>query len=410
MDNKFNLHVGLGHPSNYTHHDRNIVSNNYNLSREHSKEDSDLSDDSAIISNDNSTFNITIGRFNPRIRRFRPHRQPSILKHSKSSLTSGSSSIQYPHETNLENLTSLSSYDFSKFGTNSSSKTSPSDSFVRKSVTFSSVLVSSSDNLGVQSISSFGSNDNSNICSNSSNNLDTDPDLLTMSDSVGRKDLLNVFRSVVKNVINVNRLANMRSYYDSGFLGGESLDNFGFADYMNNQDSINLIGSIADEPLTNKSSTDSLTHILMLNRKGKNLLNSNFSVKLSKIKEKYESVQTLLDDLGDPIKLIKNDSPLSNILDEHSNTTRLIHPFYINYYPKKPEIVEEEFDSHNIFKSSNKVNKNFRMEDYPSLLSENSKKYGIVDFETNDEAKKSVAHMNEGEIDGLKVKVGFRSP
>ncbi|UVC50120.1 hypothetical protein MACK_003989 [Theileria orientalis] len=48
--------------------------------------------------------------------------------------------------------------------------------------------------------------------------------------------------------------------------------------------------------------------------------------------------------------------------------------------------------------------------EFHSYEKEDSKKYGVVDFEANDEAKNSIAHMNEGEIDGLKVKVGFRSP
>ncbi|BAM41821.1 uncharacterized protein TOT_040000201 [Theileria orientalis strain Shintoku] len=48
--------------------------------------------------------------------------------------------------------------------------------------------------------------------------------------------------------------------------------------------------------------------------------------------------------------------------------------------------------------------------EFHSYEKENSKRYGIVDFETNDDARNSVAHMNEGEIDGLKIKVGFKSP
>ncbi|UKK02898.2 hypothetical protein MACK_002996 [Theileria orientalis] len=369
MDGKFNIHVGLTHPSNYPHLVRDLVSSNDILSKHSSKVDFNLSDDSGPINHQNSKINITIGRFNPKITKFTPRRHTSILKHSKSNLTNTSSSIQYPQETNLENLTSLSSYDFSKLGSNSTNKFSPSESFVRKSVTFSSVPVSSSDTLGVQSISSFGSRDTSNLSKQSSKQLESEPESLRKSCSSGRKDLLNVFRNVVKNVINVNRLTNLRSYYGSGFLGAESLENVGFGDYMNNQESLNLIGSIADEPLMNKASTDSLSHVVMMNRKSKGFLNSNFGLKLSKIKQKHEFVQNLLDDLGDPLKLLKTDAPLCNILEEHVNTNRLIHPFYINYYPKKAEIVEEEFDSQKLCKSPTKEMRNFRMEDYPSLLS-----------------------------------------
>ncbi|BAM41822.1 conserved hypothetical protein [Theileria orientalis strain Shintoku] len=369
MDNKYNVHVGLGHPSNYTHLVRNAVSGKDKFSRQPSKVAFNLSDDFGTLNHKNSKFNITVGRFNPKIKKFTPRPQTSILKQSKSDVTSSSSSIQYPQESNLENLTSLSSYDFSKFGTNSTSKLSPAGSFGRKSVTFSSVLVSSSDTLGVQTMSSFGSQNNSNLSKQSSHHIDSEQETLRKTYSAGRRDLLGVFRSVVKNVINVNRLANLRSDYASGFLGAESLENVGFGDYVNNQESINIQSSIADEPLMNKASTDSISQIVMLNRKSKSSLNSNFGVKLSKIKQKYQFVQGLLDDLGDPLKLLKNDEPLSNILDEQVNTSRLIHPFYINYYPKKQEIVEEEFDSQKLCKSSANEKRNFRMEDYPSLLS-----------------------------------------
>ncbi|XP_953359.1 uncharacterized protein TA10325 [Theileria annulata] len=352
MEKVKTIHVGLRPPSCYPQLLRSGFKEVQQVIGNDLKSDSNDVKSHKTTNVETSKFNITVGKFNPKTTRFGQMNQNLGSKMSSFNQISKRSSIKSGSDFNFDELSSLSSYDFSKLGSNSTNKSVLSSSDGKKSIRFSIDNLSSSDSFKLGQIRSLDySKKSSDTINQGFERLQSDSgvDPKNFSGSVGgnrSEYLLDELRKVVKHVINVNRIRNQGSDFMSNFIGvnSQGIENVGFSDDPKNKTSSNPSRSFENVPLINKGTTTSLfeTQINSPNPVDRNVLNRNFNRKLLKIKEKYSKIDSLLQDLGDPLKLINDDQPISNIIEDHVNTKLLVHPLHINYYPKKVEEEDEE--------------------------------------------------------------------
>eukprot|EP00375_Theileria_parva_P001685 XP_764359.1 hypothetical protein [Theileria parva strain Muguga] len=307
------IHVGLGPPSRYPQLRRSgyqeLQPNILNDLKSNLNED----ESSKLIKGETSRVNITVAKFNPKTVKFGQRNQNSGSKLSIINQISNKSSIKSGSEFNFDDLSSLSSYDFSKLGSNSTNKSVISEPERKKSIRFSIDNLSSSDSFKIGQFKSLEySKTPSDISNRGIEHLKSDTGLDTTFEGSAGDDksgyLLDELRKVVKHVINVNRIRNQGSDFISNLIGvnSQGMENVGFSDDPKNKTSSNPSRSFENVPLINKGTTTSLfeSQINSPNPVDRTVLNKNFNRKLIKIREKYSRIESLLQELGDPLKLI----------------------------------------------------------------------------------------------------------